>query len=350
MKCIHATLLSVLLLTVSSCRRHCTCDHNKSASYLDYSSKDDVLSGGVKLIPVNTSKGTFNVWTKRVGNNPTQKILFLHGGPGATHEYWECMDSYLPKAGIEYYYYDQLESYYSDKPSDPDLWNIEHFVEEVEQVRQALGLTKDNFFLCGHSWGGILAIEYALKYQDNLKGLIISNMVPSIPDYIHYANNVLGPKLEPDVLREIRELEAQGDYTNPRYSELVYTHYYPRHVLRIPLDQWPDPVNRAFANINYDMYLAMQGPSEFGIVGDALLKTWDRKNDLQQIKVPSLSIGAQHDTMDPEQMKWMASQWPDGQYLHCPDGSHMAMYDDQKTYMAGLIKFVKEVDARRNVK
>ena len=130
-----------------------------------------MLSGGVRLIPMTTPKGTFRVWTKRVGNNPTIKVLLLHGGPGATHEYFEAFDSYFPAAGIEYYYYDQLGSAYSDQPDEPELWELPRFVDEVEQVRQALGLDQDNFYLLGHSWGGMLAIEYALKYQQHLKGL-----------------------------------------------------------------------------------------------------------------------------------------------------------------------------------
>ena len=139
------------------------------SNYLDYSKRDDILSGGVKMVPIKTSAGEFNVWTKRIGNNPTMKVLLLHGGPGATHEYLEAFDSYFPNAEIEYYYYDQLESYYSDQPNDSTLWTVERYVDEVEQVRTALGLNKDNFYLYGSSWGGILCMEYALKYQNNLK-------------------------------------------------------------------------------------------------------------------------------------------------------------------------------------
>ena len=316
----------------------------EASSYLDYSNRDDVLSGGVKMIPIQTPIGEFKVWTKRIGNNPTMKVLLLHGGPGATHEYFECFDSYFPKAEIEFYYYDQLESFYSDRPNDSSLWSVERFVDEVEQVRKALGLNADNFYLYGSSWGGILGMEYALKYQENLKGLIISNMMASIPDYITYANEVLGPQLEPEVLAEIKALESSGDFGNPRYSELVYTNYYPKHVLRMPLDKWPNPVNRAFANINSEMYVAMQGPSEFGVVGDAKLKDWDIKSELSKITVPTLTIGGTYDTMDPKHMEWIASEVQNGQYLHCPNGSHLAMYDDQETYFKGLIQFIKEVD------
>ena len=154
---------------------------------------DEIQTGGIKLIPITTPKGTFRVWTKKVGSNPRIKVLLLHGGPGATHEYFEAFDSFLPAAGVEYYYYDQLGSAYSDQPDEPELWQIPRFVEEVEQVRRALGLGKDNFYLLGHSWGGILAIEYALKYQQNLKGLVISNMMASIPAYNEYATRVLMP-------------------------------------------------------------------------------------------------------------------------------------------------------------
>ncbi len=137
-------------------------NHPVPAAYFDYTGRDDILSGGVKLIPVTTARGTFRVWTKRVGNHPTIKVLLLHGGPGATHEYFEACDSYLPAAGIEYYYYDQLGSAYSDQPDAPELWELPRFIDEVEQVRQALGLDQSNFYLLGHSWGGILALEYAL--------------------------------------------------------------------------------------------------------------------------------------------------------------------------------------------
>ena len=316
-----------------------------SSSYFDNAGRDDVLSGGVKLIPIETPSGTFRVWTKRVGNNPTMKVLLLHGGPGATHEYLEAFDSYFPGAGIEYYYYDQLGSAYSDQPDAPELWDVPRFVDEVEQVRVALGLDASNFYLYGQSWGGILAIEYALAHQENLKGLIISNMIASIPAYNEYAEDVLMASMDPAVLNEIKALEAAEDYGNPRYLELLIEHHYVDHILRMPPDEWPDPVNRAFANINYDIYIPMQGPSELGASGK--LVDWDRTAELDQIEVPTLVIGAQYDTMDPDHMEWMANAFPNGQYLYCPNGSHFAMYDDQETYFEGLIQFLREVDASR---
>ena len=321
------------------------CTRDSASTYLDSSGRDDVLSGGVTLIPVNTPKGTFRVWTKRVGNNPTVKVLLLHGGPGATHEYFEAFDSYFPAAGFEYYYYDQLGSAYSDQPDAPDLWELPRFVEEVEQVRQALGLGSDNFYLLGHSWGGLLAIEYALKYQQHLKGLVISNMMASIPAYNEYAEQVLMPAMDQAVLAEIQRLEAAKDFGNPRYMELLVPHHYVHHILRMPPERWPDPVNRAFARLNPAIYIPMQGPSELGASGK--LVTWDRTADLATIGVPALVIGARHDTMDPAHMEMMAGRLPKGRYLLCPNGSHMAMYDDQQTYFNGLIRFISDVDTGR---
>ena len=311
-------------------------------AYLDNSGRDDVLTGGVKMIPIATPKGTFKVWTKRVGNSPTMKVLLLHGGPGATHEYMEAFDSYFPAASIEYYYYDQLGSAFSDQPDEPTLWDLPRFIEEVEQVRMALNLEPKNFYLLGQSWGGLLGIEYALKYQQNLKGLVISNMMASVPAYNEYAKTVLMPAMDQTALAEIKKIEAAGQYASPRYMQLLMPHFYTQHILRMPPDQWPDPVNRAFKRLNEKVYVPMQGPSEMGASGK--LEHWDRVADLGKITVPTLVIGAKYDTMDPAHMEKMATLVKKGRYLYCPNGSHMAMYDDQKTYFDGLVKFIRDVD------
>jgi len=312
-------------------------------AYLDSSGRDDALAGGIRRIAVDTPSGTFRVWTRRFGNNPRIKVLLLHGGPGATHEAFEALDSYLPAAGVEYYFYDQLGSFYSDQPDDPSLWQTARFVDEVEQVRQALGLDADDFYLLGHSWGGILAMEYALAHQEHLKGLIISNMMASIPAYNEYAERELMPQLDPAVLAEIQGYEAAEDYENPRYMGLLMEHHYTKHLLRMPLDRWPDPVNRTFEHLNPKVYIPMQGPSELGASG--VLADWDRTADLHRITVPTLVIGARYDTMDPAHMEWMASELPRGRYLYCPEGSHLSLYDDQQVYVEGLISFLRDVDA-----
>ena len=315
------------------------------SAYFDSSGREDVLAGGVRLITIQTPKGPFKVWTKRVGNNPRIKVLLLHGGPGMTHEYFEAFDSYLPREGIEYYYYDQLGSAYSDQPDEPSLWELPRFVEEVEQVRRALKLDQSNFYLLGHSWGGMLALEYALKYQQHLKALIISNMVPSVPAYSRYAQQVLMPAMDQKALAEIKALETAGKYDDPRYEELLMQNFYIYHVLRMPAEQWPDPLLRAINKINKKIYVPLQGPSELGTSGK--LVKWDRSADLHLIAVPTLAVGARYDTMEPAQMQKLASRVKKGRYLFCPKGSHFDMYDDQSAYMTGVIQFMRDVDAGR---
>ncbi len=332
-------LLLFALFTVCSCKFFKKSDKVEINKFLF----DQVQTGGVTVIPIETPKGKFNIWTKYNGDNSKIKVLLLNGGPGATHEYFECFENFFDPLNIEFIYYDQLGCGLSDNPKDTTLWDLPRFVEEVEQVRKALNLNKDNFYLLGHSWGGILAMQYALKYQDNLKGLIISNMMSSCPAYGKYAQEVLAPQFDQKVLDTIRQIEKKGDFANPKYMQLLMPNFYAKHICRIPLEQWPEPMTRSFSKSNQSLYVTMQGPSEFGIGGN--LTNWDVSKQLPQIKTPTLTIGGTYDTMDPEHMKWMSTQLPHGRFLLCPNGSHMSMYDDQKNYFPGLIQFIKDVDA-----
>ena len=336
----HKYLFIVFVSALFSCSQRA--EQTKETAAQNEDLFKEVQTGGVKLVQIETPKGKFNVWTKKMGNNPTVKLLLLNGGPGATHEYFECFESFLPQQNIEFIYYDQLGCGNADDPKDTTLWDLPRYVEEVEQVRTALHLDKDNFYLLGHSWGGILAMQYALKYQDHLKGLIISNMMSSCPDYGKYAQDVLAKQFDPTVLDTIRQIEARGDFQNPKYMELLMPNFYAKHVCRIPLEKWPEPMNRSFAKMNQSLYVTMQGPSEFGIAGK--LVNWDVKALLPGIKVPTLTIGGTFDTMDPEHMKWMSTQVQHGRFLLCPNGSHMSMYDDQPHFFSGLIKFIRDVD------
>ena len=313
------------------------------SSYFNYKESSGVESAGIKMIPIKTAVGEFKVWTKRFGSNPKIKVLLLHGGPAMTHEYMECFETFFQREGFEFYEYDQLGSYYSDQPKDSSLWTTERFVDEVEQVRKAIGADKNNFYILGNSWGGILAMEYALKYQQNMKGLLVANMMASAPDYGKYADKVLSKQMKPDVLAEIRSLEAKKDFNNPRYMELLIPNYYQQHLCR--LKDWPDGLNRASKHVNNEIYTMMQGPSEFGISGR--LAKWDIKKRLPEITIPTLMIGAKYDTMDPKAMEEQSKLVKKGRYLYCPNGSHLAMWDDQKVFMNGVIEFINDVDLEK---
>lgn len=316
------------------------------AEYFDYGDTG-VQTAGIRMIPITTPVGTFKVWTKRFGNNARIKVLLLHGGPAAGHEYMECFESFFPKEGFEFYEYDQLGASYSDQPGDSSLWTIDRYVDEVEQVRKAIGADSTNFYVLGNSWGGILAMEYALKYQQNMKAMIVANMVASCPEYNKYAREVLAKQMDPKVLQEIKDIEARKDFSNPRYEELLMPNFYRQHICR--LQEWPDPVVRAFTHLDNtkvakQIYVIMQGPSEFGLSGRLL--NWDIKPRLKEIRIPTLMVGAKYDTMDPKAMEEQSKMVQNGQYLYCPNGSHLSMWDDQKLFMEGVTKFIKNADRK----
>ena len=164
------------------------------SSSIDGLNPPGIRVAGIRMLPV--AGGKYKVWTKKLGSGPT-KVLLLHGGPGFSHEYLEAFESFLPQAGIEMYYYDQLGCNNSDQPDDPSLWTLARYTAEVEEVRRGLGL--EQFVLFGHSWGGILAMEYALHHQQHLRGLVISNMTAGVQSFLKRA----GLPQEPAAARKL---------------------------------------------------------------------------------------------------------------------------------------------------
>lgn len=280
-----------------------------------------------------TLSNGYRVWTKRVGHGPIQ-ILTLHGGPGCTHEYFECFEQFFPKEQYEIIFYDQLGSYHSDQPDDPSLWIVERFREEVEEVRQALDL--DDFYLYGQSWGGMLAIEYALKYQHHLKGVILSNITGSVSSYVSYLNQ-LRSQLPQEIQDRLKYHEEKEDYFHPEYEKLMFEEIYSLHLCR--LNPWPESLLRTFAHLNPKVYQTMQGPNEFVVTGN--FKDWNRWEDLHRIVIPTLIICGKYDTMNPTDIQKMGTLIPQSQVKICEKGSHCTMFDDQETYFEALHAFLK---------
>jgi proline iminopeptidase len=292
--------------------------------------KAEVKTGGARMISIG---GGHSVWTKRVGHAPV-KVLLLHGGPGFSHDYLECFEDFLPSAGIEMYHYDQLGCGLSDHPNDDRLWTIARYTDEVEAVRKGLGL--DNFILYGHSWGGMLAIEYALKYGKHLSRLVVSDMTAGIAAYIEHVNAIRRALPAADQAT-LAKYEKLGSTDDPAYQAVLMRKVYAEHVLR--LKDWPEPAARAFARANQHIYNVMQGPNEFVTTGN--LRTWDRWADLPKIKVPTLVMGAKYDEMDPEQIRREGRLIPGARTWIGEKGSHLCMYDDQDAYFAALVPFLK---------
>lgn len=301
------------------------------APSLDNGRGDGVRTGGARTIRID---GRYDVWVKQVGIGPIP-VLTLHGGPGMSHYYLECFEEFLPRDEFRFWYYDQLGCGFSDRPDDPKLWTVERYTEEVEQVRRALGL--ERFVLFGHSWGGFLAIEYALRYQRHLAALVVSNMTASTAAYVEYAK-VLRAQLPADVLAKMEVFEARHDFHAAEYEELLRTTLYQRHFCR--LEPWPEPVERTMRFLNGQVYETMQGPDEFNIVGN--YKDWDRWNDLHRITVETLLLVGRHDTMSPVQIEKMSRLMPHARAVVCENGSHLSMYDDQTRYFAALLGFLRQ--------
>jgi proline iminopeptidase len=309
----------------------CPLTSTADTSSLVLPSDSEVQTGGARMIDIGNG---LHVWTKKVGADAPIKLLLLHGGPGADHCYFECFESFLPQNGIEFYYYDQLDSTNSDKPGDPKLWTIERFRDEVEAVRKGLGL--EQFYLLGHSWGGMLAIEYALAYPQHLKGLVISDMTAGIESYEKYVAT-LRAALPADVIATLDKYEKAGNYDAPEYQKVMLEQVYSRHLCR--LEPWPEPLERSFRNLNQKIYNYLQGPNEFLVTGT--FKNWNRWPDLPRIQTRTLVMGAKYDEMSTDDLRKMATLMPNARAWISDKGSHMAMYDDQVPYFWELLTFLK---------
>jgi proline iminopeptidase len=299
-----------------------------------------VHQAGIRMIPV--VGGKYRVWTRRVGNGGL-KVLALHGGPGMTHEYLECMQDFLPGAGYEVYFYDQLGCGNSDRPNDDSLWTVARYRTEVEEVRAGLGLT--DFVLYGHSWGGMLVQEYAVTYPHHLKAAVISNMTASMKSYVTHINS-LRKTLPATVQAVMAKYEAEKKYDAPEYQEILFSQVYRRVLCR--LNPWPEPAEMSLAHMNAKIYNLMQGPSEFVITGN--YKNWNRWPDLHRITVPTLLIAGRHGTMSVGDIQKMGRLIPNSRVAVCENGSHMALYDDQQAYFDHLLAFLADVRAGKPIR
>jgi proline iminopeptidase len=278
----------------------------------------------------------YKIWTQRVGRG-RKKVLLLHGGPGASHEYMQCFADVLPQAGYEMYFYDQLGCGQSDKPDDTSLWTLPRYLDEVEEVIEALEL--ERLVLVGHSWGGMLGIEYALRHPERLSGFVLSNMSASFADYGAYVHH-LRDTLPAPIRARLTELENAGKQNSQEYDAIIHRELYGRYICR--LDPWPEPVQRSLGGINPVIYNQMQGPDEFTLTGN--LMNWDRWADLSRIQTRTLAMGARHDEMNPDSIRREAKLIPQSSLFISETGSHLAMWDDQKNYFEALLAFLDADD------
>ncbi|MCD7132110.1 proline-specific peptidase family protein [Limosilactobacillus balticus] len=297
------------------------------------------MKQGTKIITLDNG---YHLWTNTQGEGDIH-LLALHGGPGGNHEYWEDAAEQLKKKGlnVQVTMYDQLGSLYSDQPdfSDPEIakkyLTYEYFLDEVDEVREKLGL--DNFYLIGQSWGGLLVQEYAVKYGQHLKGAIISSMVDEIDEYVDRVNKLREKTLSPEAVAFMKECEAKNDYSNPKYQEYV----------QVMNEQYVDRKQPSKLYHLKDLggtavYNVFQGDNEFVITGK--LKDWHFRDQLKNIKVPTLITFGEHETMPIETAKTMNNLIPNSQLVTTPNGGHHHMVDNPDVYYKHLADFIRNVE------
>lgn len=259
-------------------------------------------------------------------------VFCLNGGPGLPCDYLRDSHSCLIDEGYRVVAFDQLGTGKSDRPTDPSLWTISRYVEEVEAVRRALGLGKVH--LVGQSWGGWLAVEYALTYPDALKTLVLENTAADIPHLVGELNR-LRDALGPETVAMMQRHEAEDTLSHPEYQAAVTVLNY-RHVCR--LSEWPAPVKRSLDDWNMGPYETIQGPNEFTYTGN--LKDWNRIPDMHRITVPVLITVGAHDELTPACAARMKGALPDAELKVFPNSSHMPFFEEPQAFFPVLIDFL----------
>ncbi len=278
-----------------------------------------------------------DTWYRVVGDGEEPgklPLLCLHGGPGAPHDYLESLEA-VADTGRRAIFYDQLGCGNSSR-SDESLWNVETFVEEVGVVRDALGLDRTHVF--GSSWGGMLAMEYALTQPTGLANLVLSSSPASIPLWAEETAR-LRSELPADVQKVLDDpAAADAEY------EAAMMEFYRRHVIRI--DPMPPGVARTFQKMaeNSDVYNYMQGPNEFVITGT--FKDWDITDRLGEIRVPTLFTSGRHDECTPKQAEIVHRGIAGSEWVVFEDSSHMQFVEEPEHYLAVLDDFLTRVEAR----
>lgn len=295
---------------------------------------------GTKIITLDNG---YHLWTNTQGSGKIH-LLALHGGPGGNHEYWEDTADQLKKEGLDVQVtmYDQLGSLYSDQPdfSDPEVakkyLTYDYFLDEVEEVRQKLGI--DNFYLIGQSWGGLLVQEYAVKYGQHLKGAIISSMVDEIDEYVDNVNKCREETLPAEEVAFMKACEQKNDYDNERYQRNV-------QILNEAFVDRKQP-SKLYHLKNLGgsaVYHAFQGDNEFIITGK--LKDWHFRENLPKIKVPTLLTFGEHETMPLATARTMQKLIPNSRLVTTPNGGHHHMVDNPDVYYKHLADFIRDVES-----
>jgi len=284
----------------------------------------------------------FNTWYRIVGDRELPgklPLLCLHGGPGAPHDYLEPLEA-MAATGRRVIFYDQLGAGNSDHPHNPSMWTVPLFVEELGVICGTLGL--ERVHILGQSWGGMLAMEYALTQPPGLASLIVADSPASMPQWVREANR-LRAELPSSIQETLLRHERAGTTGDPAYQAAMLV-FYRRHVCR--LEPWPDCVTRAFEKVaeSPEVYNTMNGPSEFHVIG--VIKDWDIADRLGEIHVPTLVISGRYDEATPIIAETVHRGIPGSEWVLFENSSHMPHVEETERFLEVLTNFLDRIESR----
>lgn len=263
-------------------------------------------------------------------------VLVLHGGPGMSHDYLLSLRD-LTKWGYRVVFFDQLACGRSEIPPGTDLFSLAHHVEETEGVRAALGLGRVH--LLGSSYGGLLALSYAIQYQRHLRSLITVGGLSDVP-FTEREMNRLVDEMPAEDGRAIRQHGHPGGFDHPDYVRAV-DRFYRTYLCRLP--EWPAELTRTLElGLQRPVYAYMNGPNEFTISGT--IRDVDITADLPRIAVPTLVLGGRYDEVTPAVAERIHRAIPGSRRVTFENSSHTPFWEERERLMTVVADFLAEVD------
>lgn len=292
---------------------------------------DAGLSPGEGYVDVEGGR----VWYQIVGSGNATPLVLLHGGPGAPSHYLKPLEQIAVDRPV--IFYDQLGAGRSDRPTDTSLWRVDRFVEELAQLRAALGLNEVHIH--GHSWGSMLAMEYMLTDPKGVKSIVFASPALNVKRWTDDAKRLL-TALPEETRSAIERHEEDGTTDAVEYQEAVME-YYKLYLSRS--DPWSPDLEAAFEAMNPEIYSLMWGPSEFTATGT--LRDYNREEDLPQLNIPVLFTAGRYDEATPETLVHFHSLVPDSEIAIFENSAHMTMLDEPKAYADAIRRFLNSVDS-----
>lgn len=284
--------------------------------------------------------GEHRTWYRITGNPASDKtpLVIAHGGPGCTHDYLLAFQD-LADDGRLVVHYDQLGNGRSSHPpkAPADFWTVELFLEELDNLLSHLGIS-DSYHLLGHSWGGMLAAEHAVRQPAGLRALVIVSSPSSFPVWVAEALRLRAHLPAPERLA-LEQHEISGRFDHPDYLKATEA-FYRRHVCRLP--EWPDEVKHTFAAIESDptVYHTMNGPTEFHVIGS--LKDWQIDDRLNNVLAPTLIISGHYDEATQACIAPYAALIPGARAVVMPNSSHMCHLEERGPTMHAVASFLAQ--------